>query len=95
MSKPSEILTVVLWSILGALACLCVPLFPLFRELVRRLMHVASGGVGETAIWTEPLAYIPLMAIHYFFPWGAAGGLLGGFVGWNVMRRSSLSKSQR
>ena len=56
---------------------------------------VASGGVGETAIWTEPLAYVPLMAIHCFFPWGAIGGLLGGFVGWNVMRRCSLSKSQR
>ena len=51
--------------------------------------------LGETAIWGEPLFYIPLMAIHYFFPWGAIGAFLGGLIGWIIVKRSSLPKSER
>lgn len=84
----APILIIFLYSALGALTVLCVLICPLFVEFVRRLTHALSGGTGETAIWGEPLVYIPLMAIHYFFPWGAIGALLGGLLGWVIVKRS-------
>lgn len=93
--SKSRILIVVLNSVLGAMIVSCGLVFPLMMEFVRRLKHALGGGVGETAMWGEPLFYIPLMAIHYFFPWGAIGAFVGGLVGWFVVKRSSLHKSQR
>jgi hypothetical protein len=91
----SPILIVFAYSVLGALAASCVIVFPLFMEFVRRLTHALRGGTGETAIWGEPLFYIPLMAIHYFFPWGAIGAFLGGLIGWIIVKRSSLPRSEQ
>jgi len=58
------------WARWGAAIGACVPLPFLGPELVRRLLHAAHGGRGETAAWGEPLFYIvvfalPLSAIGY------------------------------
>jgi hypothetical protein len=65
------------WAQLGAVIGACIPLLFLGPELVRRLVHVAQGGRGETAAWGEPVFYIivsalPLSAIGY-----AVGRVLG------------------
>ena len=80
-----DILAILISSILGALTVTCVLLVPLFRELSRLFSYARRGGVGETREWGEPLFYIPMMALYYFFPWGAMGAFVGGFVGWIIV----------
>jgi hypothetical protein len=76
-----DILAILISSTLGALTVTCVLLIPLFRDLLKRFRYARRDGVGETREWGEPFFYIPIMAIYYFFPWGAIGAIVGGFIG--------------
>lgn len=57
----------------GAIIGIGIPFLYLGPELVRRLLHAAQGGRGESAIWGEPLFYIVLLAL----PLAAIGYLVG------------------
>ncbi len=61
------------WALWGAAIGACVPLPLLGSELIRRILHVAHGGRGETAVWGEPLFYIVVLAI----PLSAIGYAVG------------------
>ena len=65
------------WALWGAVIGASVPLPVLGPELVRRLLHVAHGGRGETASWGEPLFYIVVLAL----PLSAIGFAVGRALG--------------
>jgi hypothetical protein len=61
------------WAWWGAGIGACVPFLFLGPELLRRVVHVAQGGRGETAVWGEPLFYIAILAL----PLAALGYAVG------------------
>jgi len=58
-----------------------------FPELFRRLHVASTGGVGESAVWGEPLFHIAILG----FPAGLIGALIAFAIAVALRRRAKSS----
>ncbi len=77
-----------LWSLGGFIVAASIACADILPDFFRRLHWAMSGGVGETAVWGEPLFYMAIMGI----PAGLVGALIAFAIAFAV-RRHTQSKS--
>ena len=57
-------------------------------EMFRRLSWAAGGGMGETAVWGEPLFYLIVSACIYGAVGAVMGTVLGAITAWIARYRT-------
>ena len=72
MSNQKHTRNLFLWSLLGFIIGASIRCAYVFPDLFRRLYVASTGGVGEAALWDEPLFYIVILG----FPAGLIGALI-------------------
>ena len=72
-----------LWSLGGFIIAAAIPCAEILPDFFRRLNWAWNGGVGESAVWGEPLFYMAIMGI----PAGLLGALIAFAIAFAVSRR--------
>jgi hypothetical protein len=73
-----------LWSLGGFIIAASIACADILPDFFRRLKWAMNGGVGETAVWGEPLFYMAIMGI----PAGLVGALIAFAIAFAVRRRT-------
>ena len=76
-----------LWSLGGFIIAASIGCADILPDFFRRLHWAMTGGVGESAVWGEPLFYMAIM--------GIPAGLIGAFIAFAVafgVRKLTQSK---
>ena len=76
-----------LWSLGGFMIAASIACADILPEFFRRLHWALTGGVGESAVWDEPLFYMAILGI----PAGLIGALIAFAIAF-VIRRRTQSK---
>ena len=76
-----------LWSLGGFITAASIPCAEILPEFFGRLHSAFNGGVGESAVWDEPLFYMAILGI----PAGLIGALIA-FAIVFVVRRLTPSR---
>lgn len=86
--EPMQNRCLFLWSFGGFIVAAFIPCATILPDFFRRLHWALTGGVGESAVWGEPLFYMAIMGI----PTGLVGALIAFAIAFAV-RRHTQSKS--
>ena len=78
-----------LWSLGGFVIAASIACADILPDFFRRLHWALSGGVGETAVWGEPLFYMAIIGI----PAGLVGALIAFVIAFAVRRRTQSKSS--
>ncbi|OYV03969.1 MAG: hypothetical protein CFE26_19375 [Verrucomicrobiales bacterium VVV1] len=73
-----------LWSLAGFIIAATIPCADILPDFFRRLHWAMNGGVGESAMWDEPLFYMAILGI----PAGLVGALIAFAIAFAVRRRT-------
>jgi hypothetical protein len=73
-----------LWSLGGFIIAASIRCADILPDFFRRLHVALTGGVGESAVWDEPLFYMAIMG----FPAGLIGALIAFAIAFAVRRRT-------
>jgi hypothetical protein len=84
MSDRKQNRSLFLWSLGGFIIAASIPCADILPEFFRRLHVASTGGVGESAVWGEPLFYMAIMGI----PAGLMGALIAFAIAFAVRRRT-------
>lgn len=76
--------SLLLWSFAGFIIAASIACADILPDFFRRLHWAMNGGVGETAVWGEPLFYMAIMGI----PAGLMGALIAFAIAFGVRRRT-------
>ena len=71
------------WSLGGFITAASIRCADILPDFFRRLHWALTGGVGESAVWDEPLFYMALLGI----PAGLIGALIAFAIAFAVRRR--------
>ena len=73
-----------LWSLGGFIIAASIACAGILPDFFRRVHVASTGGVGESAVWDEPLFYMALLGI----PAGLIGALIAFAIAFAVRRRT-------
>jgi hypothetical protein len=73
-----------LWSLGGFIIAASIACADMLPDFFRRLHWALTGGVGESAVWGEPLFYMAIVGI----PAGLVGALISYAIAFAVRRRT-------
>jgi hypothetical protein len=73
-----------LWSLGGFIIAASIACADILPDFFRRLHWASTGGVGESAVWGEPLFYMAILGI----PAGLVGALIAFGIVFSVCRRT-------
>jgi uncharacterized protein (DUF2062 family) len=73
-----------LWSLGGFIIAASIACADILPDFFRRLHWAWNGGVGESAVWGEPLFYMAILGI----PAGLIGALIAFAIAFVVRRRT-------
>lgn len=73
-----------LWSLAGFIIAATIACADILPDFFRRLHWALTGGVGESAVWDEPLFYMAILGI----PAGLIGALVAFAIAFAVRRRT-------
>jgi hypothetical protein len=79
--------SLLLWSLGGFIIAAAISCADILPDFFRRLQWAMNGGVGESAMWDEPLYYMAILGI----PAGLIGALIA-FAIASAVRRRTQSK---
>jgi len=85
MSDRKHHRSLFLWSLGGFILAASIRCADMLPELLRRLHVAFTGGVGESAVWGEPLFYMAIVGI----PAGLLGALIAFAIAFAVRRRTN------
>lgn len=73
-----------LWSFVGFIIAASIACADILADFFNRLHWAMNGGVGESAVWDEPLFYMAIVGI----PAGLMGALIAFAIAFVVRRRT-------
>lgn len=76
--------SLLLWSLGGFIIAASIACADILPDFFRRLHWALTGGVGESAVWGEPLFYMAIIGI----PAGLVGALIAYAIAFVVRRRT-------